>query len=388
MSRRTVSLLLLLFVSTTSFAQRQSAPKVEAVELGTTRNCHVCGNLFLAGQPQPDDIQELKKKGIECVITLRFADEIDWNEKTAVTDAGLKYVSIPFGGDETLTDDVFARVRELLNDQQTKTLLHCGSANRVGGVWLACRVLDQGVDLETAVREAKQVGLRNPAYEKRAKEYIAAELDKKSRAAGTEGINDNFLNPDLDIDQWIGRFEVESREVFAARQEVLKACGVRPGMRVADIGAGTGLYTRLFAEAAGDDGWIYAVDISPGFLRHIRTQAEKERLANVTTVLCSSKTIGLPANSIEMAFICDTYHHFEFPESALESIHRALRAEGTLVVIDFERIPGTSREWVVNHVRAGKDEFRTEIESAGFGLVEEVEIDGLQENYFLRFRKR
>lgn len=71
----------------------------------------------------------------------------------------------------------------------------------------------------------------------------------------------------------------------------------------------------------------------------------------------------------------------------MASIVRALRPGGRLIVIDFERIPGVTREWVLNHVRAGKDVFKKEILEAGLRFEEEVEIPGLEENYFLRFSK-
>jgi hypothetical protein len=58
------------------------------------------------------------------------------------------------------------------------------------------------------------------------------------------------------------------------------------------------------------------------------------------------------------------------------------------VVIDFERIHGESREWIVDHVRAGKEVFREEIEAAGFEFVDEKQIAGFRENYFLKFRKK
>jgi ubiquinone/menaquinone biosynthesis C-methylase UbiE len=201
------------------------------------------------------------------------------------------------------------------------------------------------------------------------------------------GINQDFINPDLDVTQWVARFELESREIFAARRDVLAACQLRPGARVADVGAGTGFYSRLFAEAVGSAGWVYAVDISPAFVAHIAKQADAERLTNLSSVLCSERSITLPPASIDLAFICDTYHHFEYPQSTLASIHRALADDGRLVVIDFERIPGQSREWVIEHVRAGKAEFRTEIEAAGFAFVDEVKIEGFHENYLLRFKK-
>lgn len=201
------------------------------------------------------------------------------------------------------------------------------------------------------------------------------------------GINENFVDPKLDVSEWLGRFEIESREVYAARDEVLKACGIEPGDSVADIGAGTGFYSRLFASEAGKSGWVFAVDISPRFLEHINTRCREDGVTNLTGVLGSDRSINLPPDSINVAFICDTYHHFEFPQSTLASIHKALKPGGTLIVIDFDRIPGTSREFLLGHVRANKATFRSEIEKAGFEFVDEVEVADFKENYLLRFRR-
>jgi predicted methyltransferase len=71
----------------------------------------------------------------------------------------------------------------------------------------------------------------------------------------------------------------------------------------------------------------------------------------------------------------------------LGSIFRALRPGGILVVVDFERIPGTSREWVLEHVRADKQTVRGEIESAGFRFIDEPRVPGLEENYLMRFQR-
>ena len=371
------------------YAQRQSAPTVKSAALGSTNNVHVCGDLFLAGQPTPDDIHAIKEKGVRRVITLRTDGEIEWDEKAAVEAAGLEFVSIPLRGVETLTDEALDRITKLLGDQSQATILHCGSANRVGGVWIAHRVLNQGVEIETAVAEAKEIGSRNPDYEKRVREYIVERRTEASGAVSARpGLNDNFLKPDLDVTEWIDRFEVESREVFSARAAVVKACELKSGMSVADVGAGTGLYTHLFAEAVGESGRVFAVDISPRFLQHINASLDENGVEHVTTVLGSAKNVRLPDASVDLVYVCDTYHHFEYPEETLASIHKALKPKGSLVVIDFERIPGKSRDWIIGHVRAGKDVFRSEIESAGFGFVEEVKIDGFEENYFLRFRKR
>jgi predicted methyltransferase len=64
------------------------------------------------------------------------------------------------------------------------------------------------------------------------------------------GINDPFRNPD--VEKYKGTFEGECREVYVHREKIVAACGVKPGMVVADVGAGTGLHTRLFAKAVGD----------------------------------------------------------------------------------------------------------------------------------------
>ncbi len=201
------------------------------------------------------------------------------------------------------------------------------------------------------------------------------------------GINETFQNPDLDVDAWLARFEVESREVYGARNEVLAACDIQPGQRVADIGAGTGFYSSLFARATGWDGWVYSVDVSPKFLQHIAARATADGIKNLTPVLGTDVSIRLPPASVDLVFICDTYHHFEHYPEMLASIKRALKPGGRLVLIDFHRIPGKSRDFLLGHVRAGQDVFRSEVEAAGFEFVDEVQVDEFEENYLLRFRK-
>lgn len=208
-----------------------------------------------------------------------------------------------------------------------------------------------------------------------------------SNASVKPGINDSFLDPDLQIDEWIERFEVESREVYHARNEILERLKLKKGMRVADVGAGTGFYTLLMSEAVGSEGWTYAIDIAPAFIQHLGQLIAAKDISNATVVFCNDRSICLPPNSIDLAFICDVYHHFEYPMDTMASIYRALRNGGRVIVIDFERIPGVSREWLLGHVRAGKQTFIDEVQSAGFRLIAEREISGFEENYFLEFAK-
>lgn len=199
-------------------------------------------------------------------------------------------------------------------------------------------------------------------------------------------INAGFLAADLNVEEWLSRFEVESREIFTARRDVLAAMQLSPNSRVADIGAGTGLYTLMFSEAV-PEGWVFGLDISPKFIEHLRDRTSQSGRSNVSCVLSSQSSVDLPPGSIDRAFICDTYHHFEDPPQILKSIKEALKPGGMLIVIDFERIPGRSRDWVLDHVRGGKETFCREITTAGFEYLDEVQIPGFSENYLVRFRR-
>jgi len=198
------------------------------------------------------------------------------------------------------------------------------------------------------------------------------------------GINKSFENPN--VDQFIGRFEREGRDAFDHRHQIIKAIGFKPGMVVADVGAGTGLFTRLFSPKVGPDGKVIAVDIAERFVKHVEQTAYEAGLKNVEGVVCKHNSVNLPPESIDLAFICDTYHHFEFPTRTMRSIHQALKPNGQVILIDFHCIEGVSSEWVLGHVRAGQEVFTKEIVHTGFTKVEEKK-GLLKESYFVRFEK-
>ncbi len=205
-------------------------------------------------------------------------------------------------------------------------------------------------------------------------------------AGAPPAINAAFLAPDLDLAAFVERFEGESREIAVQHAAIVAATGLRPGDRVADIGAGTGLFLAAFSRAVGPRGSVAAVDISPVFVEHLARRAADEGLANVRAALCTERSVQLPPESVDLVFVCDTYHHFEHPQDTLASIRRALRPGGLLVIVDFERVPGVSRDWVLEHVRCGKDVVLDEVGAAGFTLLDEPRVPGLVENYVLRWR--
>ncbi len=189
-----------------------------------------------------------------------------------------------------------------------------------------------------------------------------------------------------DPKRWESIFESRGREVFDQRLEILRALQIRPGMRIADVGAGTGLFTLLFAEAAGPTGTVYAVDISDSFVDSIRRRARAEGLTNVVPVVNQQKSVDLPSASVDLVFVSDTYHHFEYPDAMLASIREALVPDGVLAIIDYRREPGASSPWILEHIRADRRTVIHEVTQAGFERIDEPLK--LRENYFIRFRKR
>lgn len=200
------------------------------------------------------------------------------------------------------------------------------------------------------------------------------------------GINDAWRSDN--IAPLVARLEAESREIYLHRDRLAKLVGAKPGSAVADIGAGSGFMTLLLANEVGKDGRVFAVDINQTMLDKVAERAQAAGLSNVQTMLSPEDSTPLAPGSVDIVFMCDAYHHFEYPKSSLASIHAALRPGGQIVLVDFERIPGKTSPGMMDHVRAGKEVFRQEILDAGFELVQEHDVPELKENYVLRFRRK
>ena len=246
---------------------------------------------------------------------------------------------------------------------------------------------------EAAVNNANKTENDQPSLQRRNSTDQKAEDQTKQAIRSTEfssipaGINDQFLDPEMNPEEWVNRFEGQSREIYAQRKQIVEAMGLSSNDSIADIGAGTGLFTKLFSQAVGSAGQVYAIDISPRMINHLENRVTLEGMSNVIVVRNDAMSVQLVSRKVDKAFVCDTYHYFEHPDAMLKSIHRSLNDGGELVVVDFERIPGQSRDWVIGHVRAGKETFRAEIEASGFEFVKEIQVEGFKENYMLVFRK-
>lgn len=148
------------------------APVVPA-ELGSTGRVHEQGGALLASQPAAADLALARERGIRTVITLREEGEpVGYDERAEAARLGLGFVALSWSSPDQLTDELFERARALLRDTPRPFLLHCGSGNRVATVWLPWRVLDDGASWETALAEAREIGLASPEFERKAQDYV------------------------------------------------------------------------------------------------------------------------------------------------------------------------------------------------------------------------
>ncbi len=116
---------------------------------------------------------------------------------------------------------------------------------------------------------------------------------------------------------------------------VLAALDLKPGMTVADIGAGSGYYSWRMGERVGSGGTVYAVDIQPEMIKVLQRQMSQRGAANVKAILGTTTDPGLPAGKLDLALMVDVYHEFEYPYEMLASIARALKPGGRLVFVEY-----------------------------------------------------
>lgn len=130
---------------------------------------------------------------------------------------------------------------------------------------------------------------------------------------------------------WLERPERQEEEDF---EQLLKNMDLKPGVQVADIGAGSGFHSVRMARRIGT-GTVHAVDIEPAMLEFIERRVAREKLLNVRTVLSDTVQVPLPAGSIDIALMVDVYHEMSHPREMLRSMHAMLKPGGRIYLVEF-----------------------------------------------------
>ncbi len=133
---------------------------------------------------------------------------------------------------------------------------------------------------------------------------------------------------------WLNRPEREKEE---NPEGALDALGIRPGMVVADVGAGTGYMSLRLAKRVGPTGKVYANDIQPEMLRRLRGNAAKAGITNIETVQGEVADPKLPPGQMDLVLLVDVYHEFSKPREMIDKIREALKPDGRLVLLEYRK---------------------------------------------------
>ena len=207
----------------------------------------------------------------------------------------------------------------------------------------------------------------------------------QAQQTGQEHSHDaTVTHPFDDVQKWVEVFDDPNRAEWQKPDQIPPVLGLKPGMAIADIGAGTGYFLKHFSNAVGTSGRVYAVDIEPKLVDYMRERVHREKSENVTVILGAPDDPKLPAGALDVIFICDTWHHINDRIDYLALLGRALKPGGSVVIVDFQK-----RETPVGppleHKIASEDVV-AEFAEAGWVLATQSDI--LPYQYLLIFKLR
>jgi len=182
-------------------------------------------------------------------------------------------------------------------------------------------------------------------------------------------------------------FERAERDEWQKPNEVIKVLGARNGMVVADIGAGSGYFSRRFAKAVAPSGKVYAVDIDKEILEILKERAQQEKITNLQIVASKEDDPMLPENSVDLAFFVDSSHHIANRAAFYRTVGRALKKDGRLAILDYP--PEAHDKGFCRHLPEELvPEWQTvqEANEAGFKLANVYTF--IERQYFLVFAKK
>jgi len=165
-----------------------------------------------------------------------------------------------------------------------------------------------------------------------------------------------------------------NRDAQEKPRELVLSTGLQPGMTVADVGTGIGYMLPFLSRRVGPDGHVIAEDIFDDFLKAAKQVAENQGLKNVTFVKGSETDPNLPEGQVDMALVLDAYHHFNYPEKMLAALHKALRPDGKLVIVEYYKREGAMPNGrALTHIRLDMPDLIKEVEANHFHLIMEKE---------------
>ena len=204
--------------------------------------------------------------------------------------------------------------------------------------------------------------------------------------ASADGIGKRYMGREIAaVMGWQGAawLEREEREREERTDLLLTALALKPGMVVADIGAGTGYLSRRMATAVGSSGKVLAVDVQPEMIQMLKQLAQKAQLSQIVPVQCSETDVGLQPNSVDLAIMVDVYHELAYPFEVLASVIRALKPGGRVVFVEYR---AEDRGVPIKELHK-MSQAQVKREAAAHALVWERTADTLPWQHMVVFRK-
>jgi FkbM family methyltransferase len=164
---------------------------------------------------------------------------------------------------------------------------------------------------------------------------------------------------------------------------LLKNLAVKPGMVVADIGAGSGYHSALLSKMVGT-GKVFAVDVEPEMIAYLNARIKQEKLSRIVPVLSTEQKVSLPENAIDMMLLVDVYHEFSFPYEMALSMRDALKPGGKLVLVEFRAEDQTVPIKTIH--KMSEAQAIKEFKAAGFAF--DKNIDNLPWQHCMVFTKQ
>ena len=172
-------------------------------------------------------------------------------------------------------------------------------------------------------------------------------------------------------DEWVTTLEGPRRAASQKVDEVLAKLSLKPGMVVADIGAGSGFFSRPLAKAVAPGGKVYAVDIQQGLLDYINQRDKEENIRNIQTVLGEYDDPKIPAKNVDLAFINDVLHHIEHRAAYLKALGTYIKPNGRIAIIEMNKDDPNTGHKNQPELLVAREEIVQWMSDAGFKLVEE-----------------
>ena len=194
-------------------------------------------------------------------------------------------------------------------------------------------------------------------------------------------VSGRIFAPVMGVGGWLERPEREDEE---APSKALDALDLKPGMVVADIGAGSGYYTSRMARRVGPAGRVYATDIQQGMIDLLDRRIRSEGLANVTTVLGGMDDPKLPPRAIDLAIMVDVYHELQQPQVFLQRLKESFKPGGRLVLLEFRK--EDPKVPILEVHKMSVAEVKQEMEAEGFVLDRVIDVLPWQHIIVLRVK--